>query len=151
MSEACPWYSQLWLGPLVIKGTLVEIPSCKRAGHSARSGQRCKSCQPEVAAVFLLHGISFLSVPSFSFLSLLHSLHFSSSLLLLLFFLLFSSFYVFQGDHEAPCISLLSHAILPGSLCLLFNSVQHTHPRGLINIIVFKYSPVRLPLIALAS
>jgi hypothetical protein len=65
--------------------------------------------------------------------------------------LLFLSCYISQADHKAFSLSLVSHTILPGSLCLLFNSVQHPHPHGLTNIIVFKYSPVRLPLIALAS
>lgn len=82
MSLPWPGDSQLWLGPLVMEGTLDEIPSCRQGGNSARSGQRCKACQLEVAAVLLLRGLSFLFPPiSFFLLIFLLPIPFPSSLL----------------------------------------------------------------------
>lgn len=106
---------------------------------------------------FCSEGFHSCSIPFLSFfLSLLSPFPSLPLCFFILFFLpflllLFLSHYISQADHVVLYLSLLSHTVPPGSLCLLFNSAQRTLPHSLTTIIVFKYSPVCLPLIPLAS
>lgn len=158
VSEAYPGNSQLWLGPLVMEGTLVEIPSRRRAGNSARSRQRWKHANRRWLQSFFSTGFSSYPVPSPSFFSLLlHSLHFSSSLLFKFCssssssfsFCLVLSSRLTMKPRVLACY--LTPSCLAHFACFLILSNTPTHAVSPILFIVFKYSPVRLPLIALAS